>query len=62
MSDSVNKEWDSARLSGVGCDVVNCVYHGKDGHCHADSINVESHSAIRKAETFCGTFEARSSM
>lgn len=60
MSDNMEKTGD--RLKGVGCDVVNCVYHGKDGHCHADSINVESHSAIRKAETFCGTFEARSSM
>ncbi len=52
------KSWDD-QLSAVGCDVINCRYHGKDNHCHADSIVVESHSAIRKAETFCGTFEAR---
>ena len=60
MSDYTEKtgEWPKC----VGCDVVNCVYHGKDGRCHAESINVESHSAIRKAETFCGTFEARTSM
>lgn len=60
MSDNIEKAGD--KLNCVGCDVVNCVYHGKDGHCHAQAINVESHSAIRKAETFCGTFEARSSM
>lgn len=48
-------------LTGVGCDVVNCKYHGGDDRCHADSIIVESHNALRKAETFCGTFEPKSS-
>lgn len=50
------------KLPGVGCGVVNCKFHGRDNCCHADSIVVESQSALRKAETFCGTFEARSSM
>ncbi len=49
-------------LNGVGCDVISCRYHGCDNHCHADSINVESLNAIRKVETFCGTFEPKSSM
>ena len=48
------------KLCGVGCDVVNCKYHGADNYCHAESINVESSSAVRKAETFCGTFIAKS--
>ncbi|MGM9522049.1 MAG: DUF1540 domain-containing protein [Oscillospiraceae bacterium] len=50
------------KLHGVGCDVVSCKYHGGDNYCHADSIVVESENAIRKAETFCGTFEAKATM
>ena len=52
----------NGKLSRVGCDVINCKYHGGDNCCHAESISVESQNAIRKAETFCGTFEARSSI
>ena len=62
MSENINSGCWAEKLSGVGCDVINCKYHGKDNHCHADSITVESHSAIRKAETFCSTFEAKASM
>lgn len=63
MSDSTNSCGSCGdRLPGVGCDVVSCKYHGTDGHCHAESIVVESHSAIRKGETFCGTFEAKATM
>ena len=46
-------------LYGVGCDVVNCKYHGHANQCFADSITVESQNAVRKAETFCGTFAPR---
>lgn len=63
MSDNI--KWDcsgSDRLHGVGCDVTSCKFHGTDNCCHADQIQVESHNAIRKAETFCGTFEAKTSM
>ncbi|MBR7081683.1 MAG: DUF1540 domain-containing protein [Oscillospiraceae bacterium] len=49
----------SDKLYHVGCDVVNCRYHGPDNHCHADSITVESTSATRMSETFCGTFSAK---
>ena len=59
MSDK--KTWDD-RLCGVGCDVVNCKYHGTDNCCHADSINVESSNALRKAETFCGTFSPKGTL
>ncbi len=48
-------------LYSVGCDVVNCKYHGHDNRCFAESINVESPSAQRKAETYCGTFSPRPS-
>ncbi len=63
MSENRNCECDdSDKLYGVGCDVVSCKYHGCDNYCHANGINVESHNAIRKVETFCGTFEPKASM
>jgi len=45
----------------IGCDVTNCVYHGMDDMCQADSIQVESEKENCKSEseTFCGTFEAK---
>lgn len=54
-----NNKNETSKLYGVGCDVINCKYHGQDDFCHADCINVESHNAVRKTETFCGTFEAK---
>lgn len=57
-----NKCSKNDKLKGVGCDVVSCKYHGGDNCCHADKITVESHTAIRKAETFCGTFTPKASM
>lgn len=62
MSENITSAHNGDKLPGVGCDVINCRYHGADNHCHADSIVVESHAAIRKAETFCGTFQAKSIM
>ena len=55
---SINIRADD-NLCGVSCDVVNCLYLGTDNHCHAQKINVESTNAVRKAETFCGTFVAK---
>ncbi|SHH51262.1 protein of unknown function [Sporobacter termitidis DSM 10068] len=46
-------------LYGVGCEVVNCKFHGHDNRCFADSISVEAPSAVKKTETFCGTFAPR---
>ncbi|MEL4105961.1 DUF1540 domain-containing protein [Oscillospiraceae bacterium CM] len=46
-------------LYGVGCDAVNCKFHGHDNRCFADSIMVESPDAHKKAETFCSTFAPR---
>ncbi len=47
------------KLPGVGCDVVSCKYHSNDNCCCASSIQVESHNAVRKGETFCGTFSPK---
>jgi len=49
----------SVRLNGVGCDAVNCRFHGDDYYCHAESIDVGAPGAHRKGETFCSTFEAK---
>ncbi len=50
------------KIDGVKCDVTNCRYHGPNDCCQADGIRVESHNAMRKAETFCGTFESKTAM
>ena len=52
----MKNEPNNDKLSGVACDVVNCKFHGSDNFCHADEIVVESANAVRKGETFCGTF------
>ncbi len=47
-------------LYGVSCDAAHCKFHGHDNRCMAENIAVESPSAIKRAETFCGTFTPRS--
>lgn len=44
-------------LSGVCCEVQNCLYN--DGHCRctADHITVKNRMAILGEETRCETFE-----
>ena len=49
-------------LYGVGCDVVNCKYHGHENRCYANSISVESPTAAKNVDTFCGTFASRPDM
>ena len=49
-------------LYGVCCDVRHCKYHGHNDRCCADSISVEAPNAVKKAETFCGTFAPRPEM
>ena len=47
-------------VSGVGCDVTNCKYNDTACKCcTAEHIKVENKAAIKKAETFCGTFAPR---
>ena len=48
------------KLQGVDCGVINCKYHSADNSCVAHNITVENHNAMKKAETFCGTFTPRS--
>jgi hypothetical protein len=49
------------RLPGVGCDATHCRYNGTHcgagATCCAAQITVRSENAMRKAETFCSTFE-----
>lgn len=47
-------------LSGVGCKVTNCTYHGMDDMCHASGIEVgaEKINCDAQTETFCETFKA----
>ena len=51
----------NSKLPGVACGAINCKYHSADNCCVASGITVENRSAIKKAETFCGTFCPRSS-
>lgn len=48
-------------LHGVGCNVTNCKYNGthcgEGSTCCASKITVKNENAMRKAETFCSTFE-----
>ena len=51
----------TASLSGVKCDVTNCVYNDVDLMCHANQIQVANQSSNCKDEkdTCCHTFEAK---
>ena len=45
---------------GVGCDVYNCKYNDNECRCcTAEHIMVENTTAVKKAETFCGTFSPK---
>ncbi|MBR1749507.1 MAG: DUF1540 domain-containing protein [Ruminococcus sp.] len=48
-------------LSGVSCDVENCVYHDKGHKCSAASIKVDStcDDVCSCDETACRTFISR---
>ena len=46
-------------LCNVGCTAENCKYHASSGCCSAERIVVRNENAMRKAETFCSTFEPR---
>ena len=48
---------DYNSVKGVGCNVKNCKYNDKSANrCTAAHIDVQNHSALNKAETYCGTF------
>jgi hypothetical protein len=54
MSD--NRNCGCSTISGVSCGAKNCKYHTTEDKCSASSIKVENTSAMKKAETWCGTF------
>ncbi|MBQ2896610.1 MAG: DUF1540 domain-containing protein [Oscillospiraceae bacterium] len=49
-------------VQSVGCCVKECRYHSAQNYCNARSISVENEDAQRKGETFCATFESKSSL
>lgn len=50
------------RLNGVVCTVGTCSHHGAGNICQAGNIKVGTEYALDKAETFCSTYEHKSSM
>lgn len=40
----------------VQCEVHICHYHGNDGGCDADIIEISPQDALTSTETFCQTF------
>jgi hypothetical protein len=50
---------DCKCTNNVSCGVKGCRYHETDDSCRAEHISVKNESAQRMAETFCGTFCAR---
>ena len=47
-------------ISGIKCNVSNCVYHAKDNACEAGSIEVGPCSNCScKTDTCCNTFKAK---
>lgn len=46
----------------IGCSVKECRFHSAQNLCNARSIYVENENAHRKGETFCATFESKSSL
>ena len=45
-------------VQNVGCTAEQCKYNTSK-NCTANHIEVCNESAVKKAETFCSTFEAR---
>lgn len=46
-------------ISGITCDVSNCVYHDGRGYCYAGKINVGPSFANSTADTLCATFKQK---
>lgn len=47
------------KLGHIGCTAENCKYHTSNNYCSAQHIDVRNENALRKAETFCSTFETQ---
>lgn len=46
-------------ISGIKCEVKNCVHHTSDNCCDAGCIKVGPYSAEKSEETACDTFEQK---
>ena len=47
-------------ISGIHCEVTNCVYHDQKCSCAADQIKVGPTYASSSADTVCSTFKQKS--
>ena len=43
-------------ISGIKCEVKNCIHHTENDCCTADHILVADKTAMTKEETACRTF------
>ncbi len=51
---------DSCEISGIKCNVINCIHHASDDRCEAGCIEVgPSCSCTCSNETSCNTFKAK---
>lgn len=63
IKESVNKITDKIpkkdHISGVHCDVTNCVYHDPKSKCSANQIKVGPTYASQSGDTVCDTFKTK---
>ncbi|MCL2003302.1 MAG: DUF1540 domain-containing protein [Oscillospiraceae bacterium] len=45
----------------VNCTVGTCAFHGSNNQCNAGGIKVGTEYALDKTETFCSTYEHKTS-
>ena len=46
-------------ISGISCNVKNCVYNESEHYCTAPAINVGPSYATAGMDTICGTFRPK---
>ena len=59
MMDDKNTCGCERALTGIHCNVHNCVYNDKGCDCHAPEIKVGPSEAKNSAETVCATFKPK---
>jgi hypothetical protein len=58
MHDNKSANSSKKSISGVHCDVSNCIYNEQGCKCCADKIDVGPEHADNSSETVCSTFQA----
>jgi hypothetical protein len=48
---------NKSKSNVVNCTVGTCAYHGANNQCNAGGIKVGTEYALDKTETFCSTYE-----